>query len=122
MPCVLYGSMLVDVREGRFGDVPVATSHAIVGRLVSFAEVCGGLGKAPIEDSHEVLEALVESRLLLPTSSASPQTASSPSAWIVRNVWVVRIVRMVGVVRTEAEVALVGAWGLKLIVVELAAG
>jgi hypothetical protein len=99
--------VLVDVREGRFGDVPVATSHAIVGRLINFAEVCGGLGKAPLEDSHEVLEALVESRLLLHTSSASPQTASSPSAWIVRNVWVVRIVRMVaGIVRTEAEVAL----------------
>jgi hypothetical protein len=40
----------------------------VVGRLVNFAEVCGGLGKAPIEDSHEVLDALVESRLLLHTS------------------------------------------------------
>jgi hypothetical protein len=119
----LCGSVLVDVREGRFRDVPVATSHAIVRRLVNFAEVCGGLGKAPLEDSHEVLEALVASRLLLHTSSASPQTASSPSAWIVRNVWVVRIVRMVaGIVRTEAEAALVGAWGLKLIVVELGGG
>ena len=33
---------------------------------------------------------------------------------------VVRIVA--GIVRTEAEVALVGAWGLKLIVVELGGG
>jgi hypothetical protein len=59
----------------------------------------------------------------------------------VRNVWVVKIVRIVGVVRmvagivrTEAEVAgeaaqvgwteaaLVGAWSLKLIVVELGGG
>jgi hypothetical protein len=44
----LYGSVLVDVREGRFENVPMATFHAIVGRFVNFAEVCGGLGKAPI--------------------------------------------------------------------------
>jgi hypothetical protein len=63
----LCGLVLVDVGEGRFGDNLVATSYAIVGRLVSFAEVCGGLGKALIEDSHKVLNALVKSRLLLHT-------------------------------------------------------
>jgi hypothetical protein len=42
----LCGSVLVDVGEGRFGDVSVATSHAIVGRFVNFAEVCSHLGKA----------------------------------------------------------------------------
>ena len=44
----LCDSVSVDVRKGCSGDVPVASSHAIVGRLVNFAEACSGLGKAPI--------------------------------------------------------------------------
>jgi hypothetical protein len=49
-PCLVCfcGSVLVDIGEGRFGDVSVATSHAIVGRFVSFAEVCSRLGKADL--------------------------------------------------------------------------
>jgi hypothetical protein len=39
--------------EGRFEDVSVVIYHAIVGRFVNFAEVCSGLGKASIENSHE---------------------------------------------------------------------
>jgi hypothetical protein len=35
--------------------MPVATSYAIVGRLVKLAEVRGGLDKAPIEESHRFL-------------------------------------------------------------------
>jgi hypothetical protein len=62
------GSVFVNVGEDRFRDVLVTTSHAIVGRLVNLAEICGGHGKAPIKDSHEVLDALVEGRLLLHTS------------------------------------------------------
>ncbi|KAH5175133.1 hypothetical protein HBI46_239340 [Parastagonospora nodorum] len=44
-------------------------SHAIVGRLVNSAEVCGGLSKALIYNSHQVFNALLEGRLLLHTST-----------------------------------------------------
>jgi hypothetical protein len=71
----LCGLVLVNVREGRFRDDLVATSHAIVGRLVNFAEVCSGLGKALIKDSHEVLNALVKSRLPLHTPGRHEQRA-----------------------------------------------
>jgi hypothetical protein len=40
--------MLVDGGECEFRYVPVAVSHAIVGRFVDFAEVYSGLGKALI--------------------------------------------------------------------------
>jgi hypothetical protein len=67
--------VLVNVREGRFRDNLVATSYAIVGRLVSFTEVCSGLNKTLIKDSHKVLNALVKSRLLLHTPYRHEQRA-----------------------------------------------
>jgi hypothetical protein len=71
----LCGLVLVNVREGRFRDNLVATSYAIVGRLVNFAKVYSGLSKALIKDSHKVLNALIKSRLLLYTPSRNEQRA-----------------------------------------------